>query len=97
VDEFVQAIRDNNYTEKGFSSSMYGTSKLCEIAYTLQLARQLRERGVMVNACCPGWCASAPAPSASRAVLRSPRGERRRSWRQLFHAHACARAGARQT
>lgn len=34
---------------------MYGVSKLCETAYTRVLAEQLNSKGVMVNACCPGY------------------------------------------
>jgi NAD(P)-dependent dehydrogenase (short-subunit alcohol dehydrogenase family) len=29
-------------------------SKACEAAYTRVLAAELKDRGVMVNACCPG-------------------------------------------
>lgn len=54
--EFVQAIRDGNHQAKGFSNSMYGISKLAEVAYTFVLAKELKERGIMVNAICPGWC-----------------------------------------
>lgn len=34
----------------------YGVSKLCCSSYSRVLAKQLEPQGVMVNACCPGWC-----------------------------------------
>lgn len=37
---------------------MYGVSKTCEAAYTRILAKELASKGVMVNACCPGACAT---------------------------------------
>lgn len=39
----------------GWPKSMYGISKLCETTYTRVLAEQLKAKGVMVNACCPGY------------------------------------------
>lgn len=42
--EFVTSIRDDSYAAKGWSKSMYGISKLSEIAYTFCLARELRDK-----------------------------------------------------
>lgn len=44
ADAYVQAIRDNSYQQKGYSSSMYGMSKLAEVSYTLWLARQVKSK-----------------------------------------------------
>ncbi|EFJ42339.1 hypothetical protein VOLCADRAFT_121544 [Volvox carteri f. nagariensis] len=54
--EFVDAIRAGNHAAAGWPNSMYGTSKLMLSLWTAQLADQLRDKGVMVNAMCPGWC-----------------------------------------
>eukprot|EP01025_Chloroclados_australasicus_P021997 TRINITY_DN22894_c0_g3_i1.p4 TRINITY_DN22894_c0_g3~~TRINITY_DN22894_c0_g3_i1.p4 ORF type:complete len:116 (-),score=6.83 TRINITY_DN22894_c0_g3_i1:102-449(-) len=35
---------------------MYGVSKCAETSYTLWLARVLKDKGISVNAVCPGWC-----------------------------------------
>ena len=34
---------------------MYGMSKACEAAYTRVLAAELKDKGIMVNAMCPGY------------------------------------------
>lgn len=56
--KFVSDIRAGRHREQGWSSSMYGISKALETAYTRVLARQLADKGIMVNAVCPGWCAT---------------------------------------
>jgi hypothetical protein len=40
-DTYVEAIRSNTFKQKGFSQSMYGMSKICEMSYTRWLAGQL--------------------------------------------------------
>ena len=52
--EYVGGIRSGTYSEQGWPGSMYGVSKLCETTYTRVLAQQCRDRGIAVNACCPG-------------------------------------------
>eukprot|EP00197_Chlamydomonas_leiostraca_P003147 CAMPEP_0202869854 /NCGR_PEP_ID=MMETSP1391-20130828/13522_1 /ASSEMBLY_ACC=CAM_ASM_000867 /TAXON_ID=1034604 /ORGANISM="Chlamydomonas leiostraca, Strain SAG 11-49" /LENGTH=313 /DNA_ID=CAMNT_0049550243 /DNA_START=137 /DNA_END=1078 /DNA_ORIENTATION=+ len=42
----------------GWPRSMYGTSKLALSTYCRLRAGQLSERGVSLDACCPGWCAT---------------------------------------
>lgn len=58
-DEFVAAVAAGDYAEKGWPRSMYGVSKLTEIAWSYALARQLAREGVVVHAVCPGHCATA--------------------------------------
>lgn len=58
TDSFLEAIKQGRHQQEGWPSSMYGMSKAVEAAYTRVLAEELQEKGVMVNACCPGWCAT---------------------------------------
>lgn len=67
ADEFVADIRAGHHREKGWSHSMYGISKLLEIAYTMVLARHEKAHGLQVNAVCPGYC---------RTDMSSQRGTR---------------------
>lgn len=63
ADGFVQAIRDNSYERKGYSSSMYGMSKLAEVSYTLWLARQVKSKVRAFTAlkrACTHSCLSGP-------------------------------------
>lgn len=50
---FPTDIRSGDYKEKGWPESMYGTSKLAEIALTKVLAKSNPK--VQVIACCPGY------------------------------------------
>ena len=59
TDEFVAAISDGSYAAAGWPRSMYGVSKLAQIAYTYSLARRLLHDGIVVGAVCPGYCATA--------------------------------------
>ncbi|GIL48656.1 hypothetical protein Vafri_5128 [Volvox africanus] len=82
--EFVDAIRSGSHSAAGWPNSMYGTSKLLLSLWTAQLAEQLRDKNVMVNAMCPGWCrtdmssqsgtksAAEGADTAVWLALRSP-------------------------
>ena len=62
--EFVSHIREGDHEAAGWSSSMYGVSKLLEIAYTKALARDLAKaadgetHSIAVHAVCPGWCST---------------------------------------
>lgn len=59
--DFVSAIAEGNYKQKGFPSSMYGFSKALESAYTRILAAQhsADPRGLVVTAVCPGYVSTA--------------------------------------
>ncbi|GLC46070.1 hypothetical protein PLESTB_001035900 [Pleodorina starrii] len=82
--EFVEAIRAGKHAAEGWPNSMYGISKLLLSLWTAQLAEQLRDQRVMVNAMCPGWCrtdmssqsgtksAAEGADTAVWLALRSP-------------------------
>jgi len=53
LDSFVDSIRAGSVEKDGWSSSMYGISKLAQIAYTRILAREHPD--LNVTAVCPGW------------------------------------------
>eukprot|EP00898_Chlorokybus_atmophyticus_P006979 jgi/Chlat1/7282/Chrsp58S09136 len=55
MEDFIESIKDGTYAEKGWPRSMYGVSKLGVATYTRILARELKDRGVLVNACDPGY------------------------------------------
>lgn len=61
-DEFISAIDSElnrgvsgALSAAGWPHSMYGISKLAEIAYTNCLTTALEKEGIIVNACCPGY------------------------------------------
>ena len=56
MNEFVTAVENNNHDARGWPNTCYGTSKLAVIALTKILARD--EPNILVNACCPGYCAT---------------------------------------
>ena len=75
---------EKDLVEKGnaWSSSNYGMSKLCVIAYTKILAKEAPET-LKVNACCPGYCDTDmtnhagprdPADGARNAVMLAQPG-----------------------
>jgi NAD(P)-dependent dehydrogenase (short-subunit alcohol dehydrogenase family) len=55
VREFVEDVRSGQYARKGWPRSAYRVSKAALNALTRLLALDLRGRGVLVNAVCPGW------------------------------------------
>ena len=58
MDQFVKDVASGNHTEKGWSNSAYGVSKVGVIALTVIQAREMAKSGkedILVNACCPGW------------------------------------------
>ena len=58
MDQFVKDVASGNHTEKGWSNSAYGVSKVGVTALTMVHAREIAKSGkedVLVNACCPGW------------------------------------------
>ena len=50
ADSFVSAIREGKVEEKGWSTSMYGVSKLAETSYTMWLSRQLDDKVLFPDA-----------------------------------------------
>lgn len=78
VDEFERSVKDGNHSQKGWSNSNYGISKLAVIAATRVWAREEHAHAIIVNACCPGYCKTDmtsqqgtrnPADGAKNAVL----------------------------
>ena len=54
--EFVTDVEAGSHNKNGWPNSCYGMSKLGVIALTKAIARD--EPKIMVNACCPGYCAT---------------------------------------
>ena len=56
MEEFVQAVQDDTWKEKGWKGAAYSTSKSGVIAYTRALAKQYEKEGKKVDvfSCCPG-------------------------------------------
>lgn len=52
VNDFEAAVQDGTHSEKGYSNSNYGMSKLALIAATKVLARENPD--MAINCCCPG-------------------------------------------
>ena len=57
MEKFAAAVAEGREKEAGFPSAAYATSKAGMIAMTKVTAMEeaKRERGVLVNACCPGY------------------------------------------
>jgi NAD(P)-dependent dehydrogenase (short-subunit alcohol dehydrogenase family) len=55
VGEFVAGVSDGTYREAGWPGSAYRVSKAAIVALAKVLARDLKPRGIKVNAVCPGW------------------------------------------
>jgi len=58
MQQFINKVADGSWKSAGWPNSMYGVSKLGEATYTRILANELQTQGVLVSACCPGWCAT---------------------------------------
>jgi carbonyl reductase 1 len=55
ADGFVAAIAKGTHQQQGWPSSMYGMSKLCESIYSHVLAQRVKDRGIAVIPCNPGY------------------------------------------
>ncbi|KAK3075848.1 hypothetical protein LTR53_000420 [Teratosphaeriaceae sp. CCFEE 6253] len=57
MEKFKSAVADGKEKEAGFPSAAYAVSKAGETAFTKAIAAEeaKRDRGVLVNACCPGY------------------------------------------
>jgi carbonyl reductase 1 len=72
MDKFVSAVGKGTATEEGWPSNTYSVSKMGVNALTRVLARDeaknTSRKGVLINACCPGWCKTDMAgPRAPRS------------------------------
>ncbi|KAH7697758.1 oxidoreductaseshort chain dehydrogenase/reductase family protein [Aphelenchoides avenae] len=55
VEDYKRLAREGKRKEGGFPESAYRVSKAAEIALTMAQARQLKDKNIVVNACCPGF------------------------------------------
>ncbi|HEX8440661.1 SDR family oxidoreductase [Archangium sp.] len=55
VRAFLEDVRSDQYTEKGWPGSAYRVSKVGLNTLTRLLAEELKARHLLVNAVCPGW------------------------------------------
>lgn len=70
VGRFVREVAAGTHAASGFPSNAYSVSKVAMNAYARILARELAgdDRGIKVNAACPGWVRTAMGgPSAPRS------------------------------
>jgi len=61
INQFIESAQDGSHTDKGFSNSAYGMSKVGVTVMSIIQQRELDEQGkedVVVNACCPGYVAT---------------------------------------
>ncbi|MFH4975313.1 hypothetical protein AB6A40_002022 [Gnathostoma spinigerum] len=52
---YIRACEKGNRREQGYPESAYRVSKAAAVALTMVLHRQLKDRHIVVNACCPGY------------------------------------------
>jgi len=57
MEKFKAAVAEGKEKQAGFPSAAYAVSKAGETAFTKAIAMEeaKRDRGVLVNACCPGY------------------------------------------
>jgi len=58
VDNFVETAEKGEHGRAGWPNTCYGVSKAALNALTRIMARELAPRNILVNSCCPGWCAT---------------------------------------
>jgi len=93
MQEFTEAVHVGKHSEKGWSNSMYGVSKLGVIAYTRMLARRLSVAGPRehpsVTCCCPGYCAT--DMSSWRGTKTAEQGADTPAWLALMSSDEAQR------
>lgn len=73
--DFRAAVRAGRETAEGWPRSAYRVSKLALNAWTRLYAERMRDRGVHVNAVCPGWVRTRMGGAgASRSVREGAEG-----------------------
>ncbi|EJD40731.1 NAD(P)-binding protein [Auricularia subglabra TFB-10046 SS5] len=53
--EFEEGVKNGNHEQLGFPSAAYSVSKAGLIAATRAVAREKNDKGILINACCPGY------------------------------------------
>ena len=72
---FVTDVEADRHRQAGWPSSAYNVSKVGLNALTRVLARELADRGIRVNAVCPGWVRTNMGGNhAARGVEQGARG-----------------------
>lgn len=75
MQELIRNVEDGTYQTKGWPRSAYNVSKAGLNALTRILARELQDRGTLVNAVCPGWVRTdMGGAGAPRTVEEGARG-----------------------
>jgi NAD(P)-dependent dehydrogenase (short-subunit alcohol dehydrogenase family) len=71
VSEYVEAVAAGHHAEAGWPSSAYRMSKIAMTTLAAVLSRELESdpRGLLINACCPGWVRTdMGGPGADRSL-----------------------------
>ncbi|TFK46688.1 NAD(P)-binding protein [Heliocybe sulcata] len=55
MQQFRDDVRSNTWKEKGWYASGYAVSKMGVTALTRALANENKDKGLLINAVCPGW------------------------------------------
>ncbi|KAF7639039.1 hypothetical protein Mgra_00001566 [Meloidogyne graminicola] len=55
VEDYKKFAKEDKRREGGYPEAAYGVSKAAEIALSLLQANELKTKGIIVNACCPGY------------------------------------------
>eukprot|EP01137_Pigoraptor_chileana_P013295 Opistho-2@66623 len=76
MSQFVDNAKSGRHTANGWPESAYGTSKVGVTQLSRILARDYGKNGILINACCPGWCrtdmAGARAPKSAEDGADTP-------------------------
>jgi len=55
MNKFIQDVAKGTWKQEGWPTTTYGVSKIGETALTRILAREFKDKKILINACCPGW------------------------------------------
>uniref|UniRef100_A0AC35TJR3 RNase_PH domain-containing protein n=1 Tax=Rhabditophanes sp. KR3021 TaxID=114890 RepID=A0AC35TJR3_9BILA len=55
VEDYKKYCEPDTRKQHGYNNSAYRTSKVAEMALTMLQHRQLKDRNILVNGCCPGY------------------------------------------